>query len=357
MSTYFATQSAFALLLQWLPALLLVTVLAGCQDAPPTPLAAAAAADDTGEIRTLLAQQPPNALELQIALGWAARSGATLAARALLDAGAPIDGDDGRPAKGWTALLNAVHHGRWDTARELLAWGADPNLAARDGLTPLIMVCDESDDGGHVRMVEYLLLAGADPHLATENGATALSCAVAGGNARIITRLLVAAPDLTLPDGFAGKVAGLVSSLRDEEHLLEGSDARSGDAGWPPLLRTLRDGTREEAFAALAGGADARATAPNGRTSLMVAAARGDLPLVRALLEAGVDPRAEEADHLTALGHAVAGGNADVVRAVLEAAPGLKLRPILEDEGALFAARLHHRDDIVAALAERDALP
>jgi len=75
------------------------------------------------------------------------------------------------------------------------------------------------------------------------------------------------------------------------------------------------------------------------------------------LLAAGADPRAEEADQLTALTHAVTSGNASVVRAVLDAAPGLRLHPILEDEGALFAARLQHRDELVALLAERDALP
>src|SRR5689334_23205017 len=196
MSTYFAAQSTLSLILQWLPMMLLVTVLAGCQGAPPTPLAAAAAADDTGKLRELLAEDPPNTLELQIALAWAARGGARHTARALLDAGAPIDGDDGRPAWRWTPLITAVHAGQWDTAHDLLSWGANPNIAGADGLTALIMVCDESDDGGHVRMVEDLLLAGADPHLATSDGATALSNAVAGANARIAKRLLVAAPDL-----------------------------------------------------------------------------------------------------------------------------------------------------------------
>jgi ankyrin repeat protein len=89
----------------------------------------------------------------------------------------------------------------------------------------------------------------------------------------------------------------------------------------------------------------------------MVACARGEPRLVAALLAAGADPRVEEADHLTALSHAVASGSTDVVRAVLDAAPGLKLQRIVEDEGAVFAARYAHRDELLALLVERRALP
>jgi ankyrin repeat protein len=107
----------------------------------------------------------------------------------------------------------------------------------------------------------------------------------------------------------------------------------------------------------LAHGADPRAAAPNGRTALMVACARGEPRLVAALLAAGADPRAEEADHLTALSHAVASGSTDVVRAVLDAAPGLKLQRIVADEGAVFAARYAHRGELLTLLVERRALP
>jgi ankyrin repeat protein len=333
MAIDFTEQSTLSLLARWLPALLLVLVTAGCRGAPPTPLAAAAAADDVERVRALVTETQPNTLELQIALAWAAREGGSHAARVLLDAGAPIDGDDGRPAFGWTPLITAVHTGHWQTARDLLAWGADPNAATPDGLTPLIMITDESDDDWHVRMVEDLLLAGADPRRTTSNGATALTNALGGGNPRIVARLLAAAPDLKLPDGFAGSVAGMVAGLRGDGDLLDRVRLA------PPADD------------------DGHATAPNGRTALMVAAGRGDLAVVRALLEAGADPRAENAEHLTALTHAVAGGNADVVRTVLDAAPGLRLHPIPEDEGALFAARLQHRDELLALLAERNALP
>jgi ankyrin repeat protein len=322
MAIDFTEQSTLHFMARWLPAVLLLLVTAGCRGAPPTPLAAAAAADDVERVRALVTETQPNTLELQIALAWAAREGASHTARLLLDTGAPIDGDDGRPAFGWTPLITAVHTGHWQTACDLLAWGADPNAAAPDGMTPLIMITCESDDDWHVRMIEDLLLAGADPHRATSNGATALSTALANGNPRIVARLLAAATDLQLPDGFAGTVAGLVTNLRGD-----------GD-----LLDRLR-------------------LASPGRTVLMVAAGRADLALVRAELAAGADPRAEEDGHVTVLTYAVAGGNADVVRAVLDAAPDLRLHPIPEDEGALFAARLKNHDELLAILADRNALP
>jgi ankyrin repeat protein len=152
----------------------------------------------------------------------------------------------------------------------------------------------------------------------------------------------------------------VLATLRGDSALLEPArpdEGRDGTEDWPDLLVALRDAPPERALDMLARGADPRAVAPSGRTALMVACARGEPRLVRALLDAGADPRAQEADSLTALSHAVAGGSTEVVRALLGAAPDLKLQRIPEDEGALFAARLAHRDELLALLAERGALP
>ncbi|HEX5010360.1 MAG TPA: ankyrin repeat domain-containing protein [Planctomycetota bacterium] len=341
---------------------LLALLVAGCGAEPETPLARAAAADDVIAVRALLSAHPeaPPSNELQVALHWAARRGAPHAARELLDAGANIDGPDGRPDFGWTPLISAVHTQQWAFARQLLAWGARPDVPAVNGLTPLIMATGEPEDEARIAFVEDLLLAGADPHARTEQGATALGNAVAGGNARLATRLLAAAPDLRVGGGFTGTAVRVLATLRGDSALLEQADAdetSQGTEAWPDLLIALRDAPPERALDMLARGADPHAAAPNGRTALMVACARGELRLVRALLAAGADPRAEEADHRSALSHAVAGGEVEVLRAVLGAAPGLKLQRILEDEGALFAARLAHRDALLALLAERGALP
>jgi hypothetical protein len=221
MSPYFALQSTLRFLFTWLPPVALLLVIAGCGAAPPTPLASAAAADDVGKVSALLAEESPNTLELQIALAWAARAGASQAARALLDAGAPLDGDDGRPAYGWTPLICALHSGRWKLARELLDWGASPNVAARNGTTPLMMITGEGEDDWHIRMVEDLLLAGADPRAVNEDGASALSNAIANSNLRIAARLLAAAPDLRLPEGFTGTVAGALAVMRGDDELVD----------------------------------------------------------------------------------------------------------------------------------------
>jgi len=341
---------------------LLALLVTGCGAEPPTPLAKAAADDDVVAVRALLSAHPetPNSTELQIALHWAARRGAPRAARELLDAGAAIDGPDGRPDFGWTPLISAVHTQQWVLARQLLAWGARPDAPAANGLTPLIMATGEPEDEARIAFVEDLLLAGADPHARTEQGASALGNAVAGGNARIATRLLAAAPDLRLDEGITSAAVRVLATLRGDSALLEQADPNEvpdGTEGWPDLLIALRDAPPERSLDMLARGADPRGKAPNGRTALMLACARGEPRLVQALLDAGADPRAEEEEHLTALSHAVASGSTDVVRAVLDAAPGLKLQRIMPDEGAVFAARFAHRDELLALLTARNALP
>ena len=341
---------------------LIAMLLSGCRAEPETPLARAAAADDVVAVQALLSAhpEPPCSTELQVALHWAARRGAPRAARALLDAGAAIDGPDGRPDFGWTPLITAVHTRQWVFARQLLAWGAQPDAPAPNGLTPLIMATGEAEDDERVALVEDLLLAGADPHAHTDEGASALGNAVAEGNERIATRLLAAAPDLRVGGGFTGTAVRVLATLRGDSALLEQADPNEvppGTDDWPDLLIALQDAPPERALDMLARGADPRAATPGGRTALMVACARGEPRLVRALLDAGADPRAEEAEHLTALSHAVASGSADVVRAVLDAAPGLRLQRIMEDEGAVFAARLAHRDELLALLATHNALP
>ena len=67
----------------------------------------------------------------------------------------------------------------------------------------------------------------------------------------------------------------------------------------------------------LSAGAEVDARQPGWRTPLMLAAAKGNLPVVRALLEAGADPAAKDSDDRTALSLARANGHVEVVELLL----------------------------------------
>ncbi|HEY7791226.1 MAG TPA: ankyrin repeat domain-containing protein [Vicinamibacterales bacterium] len=72
------------------------------------------------------------------ALLFAARDGHLDAVRALVDAGADVNQVD--PGDDTTPLVIAIINGRFDAAEYLLAHGANPNLAERNGVAPLYAV-------------------------------------------------------------------------------------------------------------------------------------------------------------------------------------------------------------------------
>ena len=128
---------------------------------PTRPLARAAARNDLGAVRTLIAgrhrvdERDDNGLT---PLMWAARAGAVAAMTALLDAGAAVDARDARHE--WTALQHAIHKQRVDAVRALLDHGADPNAQVHPGaLTPLLMAAGDRDPA----VVKLLLAHGAIP--------------------------------------------------------------------------------------------------------------------------------------------------------------------------------------------------
>ena len=62
-----------------------------------------------------------------------------------------------RDERGWTALIWAVWFNHQKTVPQLLAYGADPNLPATDGITPLQM----AQQSNHPDLVTLLKQAGA----------------------------------------------------------------------------------------------------------------------------------------------------------------------------------------------------
>ena len=100
-----------------------------------TALYHAALQGDVDRIRALLPHVPPDAGKREeTPLLAAARVRQAAAVRALLDAGATVDA---RGFDGWTALHHAASNDDLESARALLAAGADPRATERNGRTPL----------------------------------------------------------------------------------------------------------------------------------------------------------------------------------------------------------------------------
>lgn len=191
---------------------------------------------------------------------------------------------DGNPAllgakqSGVSALLTAVYHRQTAVARILLDRGAAPdvfeasavgdvervrallseeparaNEFAPDGFTPLGL----ASFFGHPAAARLLLASGADPNQAARNGTRVapLHSAVAGGNAEIVRELLE-----------RGAEAGAHQ-----------------EGGFTPLHTAAGEGREEMVRLLLARGADAVARADAGKTPVDLARERGHETIVELL--------------------------------------------------------------------------
>jgi len=313
-----------------------------------TVLMTCARAGAAGGVKALLVRGADvNAVESahdQTALMWAAAQGHADVVQVLLDAGADVRARSrtypqtvvgvqtqraGREELNYTVqrggstpLLFAARVGDVESARALLAAGADANDALPDGTSALVLAAHS----GHGGVAAFLLDNGADPNrFAT--GYTALHAAVLRGDVTLVNALLAhgADPDMrmvrgtplrrdttdfNLPATLIGSTACLLAA-----RFLE-----------PEIIRVLA-----------ASGADQTLTLQNGATPLMVAAgmgARGDesrrgiavidfgkvepesrvLETVRAVVAAGADVNAANQAGDTAMHTASLQGYGSVVQ-------------------------------------------
>ena len=107
---------------------------------------------------------------------------------------------DARDAKGETGLIVAISRRDDDWAMFLLGQGADPNLAARTGDTPLIAAARV----GYLNAAQELLSLKAKVDAANRMGETALIVAVQQRQPAIVRLLLAAGADPDRTDSAAG---------------------------------------------------------------------------------------------------------------------------------------------------------
>jgi len=105
---------------------------------------------------------------------------------------------DGRLVEGTRPMHLAVKTGNKDAVRLLLSAGANPSLADKRGLTPLMSACRVCNG---FRVARELLRAGADACSADRNGSTAAHYAAREGHEDLLELVLAKAPvALSQPD-------------------------------------------------------------------------------------------------------------------------------------------------------------
>ena len=213
-----------------------------------------------------------------------------------------------------TPVLFAARQGDLDTARHLVASGADVNDTAATGTSALVVAAHS----GHTALARFLLAQGADPN-AAEAGYSALHAATLRGDEALAAALLARGADPNAP-----VVRGSQGRRNSPDYVLD-HDVVGATAFWlaahfaePGVMRVLADG-----------GADPQIVMEDGRTPLMAAAAarrrrepglapnpvedeRLVLEAARATIDAGVDVNAADGAGNTAL-HTAARRRLDTV--------------------------------------------
>jgi uncharacterized protein len=187
-------------------------------------------------------------------------------------------------------LLMAAMEGRSDTAAQLIGMGAELNGMDEGNRTPLMLATEK----GHNNIVVQLLNAGAKTDSLSKSGygslrgETALCLAARLGNFEAAKALLAAKADINascgaLPAaakiGHAGMVMAMVAAGADLQDRFTGN--------WQALFEAAQTDRADIAQILLGGGMKVDVRGEREMTSLIVAASKGNLNMIRLLVKSG----------------------------------------------------------------------
>ncbi|MFN3861115.1 MAG: ankyrin repeat domain-containing protein [Roseateles sp.] len=183
-------------------------------------------------------------------------------------------------------------------------WLVALTLAAA-GLAQAVSVDDfvKAAEFNDPRLIQQQLQQGIDPNLADSRGRTALFTAVREGSQRALEALL-ASPKVDVnavnADGETPLMLAAIRGALPAVQALVKRGAAVNRRGWTPLHYACSGPDNGVAAFLIAHGAELNARSENGTTPLMMAARYGNGDLVPLLLKAGAEPRAANEQELTA---------------------------------------------------------
>jgi len=279
----------------------------------------------------------------QTALHQAANRGHAPVVKLLLERGADVNAKN---LFGQTPLLAPVYRGSLDIVRALLGAGADVDARSElSGQTPLL-----SMSSLRTKVVEALLEEGADVNAKGEAcNETALMLAAISGNTATVQALLGKGADVKAASTNGRTAMLMAEALGHAEviKLFEGAGAlRETSIALVPLeayvprylvvnAKRGRPLHPQAALALLSRGAVVKA---DGEADLLLAAIRGDVEAVSALLDKGADVNVRHEDGWNGLMLAAVNGHSPVVQALLDKGANVDAKENLMGQTALIWA-------------------
>ncbi|CAN0526946.1 unnamed protein product [Ectocarpus sp. 12 AP-2014] len=258
------------------------------------------------------------------------------------------------PRGPWTALHSAANDGSFERVFGIVSSGSiQINQGSPEGWTPLMLAAD----GGHSRIVSFLLNRGAIARIMGDEGVTALHVSAKNGHVVVTLMLIRAGVDVGLSCFSSG--------------------------GYTPLHLAAQNGRCAVMEVLIYAGADVDPCLEEGATAMYLAAERGHLRAVKILLANKADPMIATIEGYVPLDVATEKCHVDIVRELVErvgiegcggsdggmvalrlAAQNshLDILDILHEEGvvdsyglALCAALMHGGEKAVKLLLQRSA--
>mmetsp|Transcript_15988 Transcript_15988/g.25560 ORF Transcript_15988/g.25560 Transcript_15988/m.25560 type:complete len:445 (-) Transcript_15988:159-1493(-) len=255
------------------------------------------------------------------------------------------------------ALHYSALDGDVNMVQRLVSLRASPSHCDQGGVTPLHLAAE----GGHVAVVQVLLVANASPSVTTfgrkasTSGVTPLHAAACAGSSGVVKLLLGARAGIDQPrdDNITAlHFASQGGHVAVAWMLLEGrADANAvGIGGFRPLHDAAHGGHEQVVIALLASRACPNPSTDDGTTPLHSAARCGHTTIVQKLIGSGASCNSTSAGGFSSLHDAAHAGHLEIVHQLLKARACLDIR---SDDGASalhLASRAGHKQ-VATALA------
>ena len=252
------------------------------------------------------------------ALHWAAQNDDPIVAEALIRKGAKVNA---ATDLGITPLWIAATNSSTAMINRLLEAGADPNIAPPTDGTPLMLLAQR----GNAEAVKALLAHGANPNAReAAKGQTALMWAVSARHPDVVRALIEGHADVK------ARSTSWTQRMMLCCQRYEGDDAGAtmvAVGGYTALLFAAQDGDVESTKLLLAAGADPNDAAPDGSSAVVLAAHAGQDDVGKVLLNAGANPNAAGSGY-TALHIAAMRGDLALMEALIDHGADLNARQL-----------------------------